>query len=171
MGSQCPRNDRRNAVASTAKHCVLRMCRLPWPQPDSMCGAISFDSQKPKLPLPFFAARAQIPQPQEANRAFRIKPCKPAPASVSGRLRTYRRLRSVISGSPRLENGDTKSAKRPSLRSLSERTAFAELTGQSMASVGSFHARPWSHSGAYSHRPYRRLSVFGSSVQKPCANP
>ena len=35
-----------------------------------MCGAISFDSQKPKLPLPFFAARAQIPQPQEANRAF-----------------------------------------------------------------------------------------------------
>ena len=49
---------------------------------------------------------------------------------------------------PSYRNGETKSANKPSARSLSESTASAAATGQPMASVGSFQINPRSHSGA-----------------------
>src|SRR5215213_4417995 len=49
---------------------------------------------------------------------------------------------------PSYLNGETKSAKRPSLRSLSDNTTSSAVTGHSIASVGSFQIRPLSLAGA-----------------------
>src|SRR3954467_2646919 len=49
---------------------------------------------------------------------------------------------------PSYLNGETKSAKRVSLRSLSDRTSSWDATGHVMASVGSFQISPLSLSGA-----------------------